>query len=335
MAHDITGDKAMVYAGETPWHGLGTKLPRNGTWDEIHKAAGFYTAKAVPIYANVGGASVLVPDAKGIVRADKVGSDGFLATVGSKYEIIQFEDLARAGVTASQGVEAIWHTAGTLGQKGERGWLLAELPERFKIKVDGDPSEIRPFVLLTTAHDGSGSAILANVATRVVCRNTLGIALGERGGARWSIRHTTNAMQYLEEAGRAFRAQCARMEKFGQLANALARTRLKDQDFENALAVAVPIPDDGENHPRLLAKRDAIRANRENFTGVAPKIKGTAWGDIQAFTELLDWPKGYTGADPKRAESQALGESAVAKAAVFEVITQAVGLSLAGVRSAS
>lgn len=79
MAHNITDDKAMVYAGATPWHGLGTKLPRNGKWEEIVDAAGFYTATEAPLFANVNGSATLIPDRKAIVRADRAGAAGYLA----------------------------------------------------------------------------------------------------------------------------------------------------------------------------------------------------------------------------------------------------------------
>jgi phage/plasmid-like protein (TIGR03299 family) len=126
MAHDI---HQMVYAGATPWHGLGTPLPANGTWEEIREAAGFYTATEKPIFLD--GSPTPIPDRKALVRAD---TGDYLATVGSTYEVVQFEELARAGVIAAGDVKAIWHTAGTLGEVGARGWLLAELPECYEAR---------------------------------------------------------------------------------------------------------------------------------------------------------------------------------------------------------
>src|SRR5205085_627723 len=65
MPHDIN---QMVFTGETPWHGLGRRLPRNGTWDEIRDAAGFYRAEEVPLF--LAGNPSPIPDKKGLVRSD-------------------------------------------------------------------------------------------------------------------------------------------------------------------------------------------------------------------------------------------------------------------------
>ncbi len=69
-------------------------------------------------------------------------------------------------------VKAVFTTAGTLGPVGIRGWLLGELPN--PIKVKGDESEIRKYVLGCAGHDGYTAVVIKNVATRVVCANTLG-----------------------------------------------------------------------------------------------------------------------------------------------------------------
>lgn len=329
MAHEIN---KMAYAGAIPWHGLGTALPRNATPEEVWSLAGFYDAKAIPLHGNAGGVPFMVDDRKAIIRGDKVGAEAYLATMGADYQIVQFSELAEAVVTGARGEQAIIHTAGTLGEKGERGWILAELPERYVIRVKGDDSEIRPYLLAATSHDGSLAAHLRNVATRVVCQNTLGAALGERGGASWTIRHTSGAAGRLQDAAEAFRLMGSRMERFGQLANALAERSLTSEDFERAVAVAVPIPDDGEAHKELQERREEMRGLRETFKGVTPAIVGTAWGDVQAITEALDWHGRAAGMDAARqAEFSALGSGAALKSKALDVLVRAAGLNLASV----
>jgi phage/plasmid-like protein (TIGR03299 family) len=334
MSHDIN---KMVFAGETPWHKLGTKLPANGRYEDIRTAAGFYTAVERPLFA--AGDVEPNPDMKAIYRED---NGRYLATVGKGYEVIQFDTLAEAGVIGARDVQAIWHTAGTLGERGARGWMLAELPGEAVIRVQGDPSEIRPYFLLTTAHDGSSAAVLANVATRVVCQNTLGIALGERGGARWTIRHTKNADLRVKAAAAAFRTMTARMEKFGELANAMAKIRLSDDDFRAIVAAAVPIEDDGERHPILERQRTEIHNLRTTFKGAAPQIVGTAWGDFQAVTQWADWEKPVRalgdGAGTMlqreigaRMNAATLGDGALLKSRALEVIASRARLDLSKV----
>lgn len=309
MAHNI---HRMVFAGETPWHRIGTQLPRNGTWEEIREAAGFYEAEARPVFLADG---TRIPDRKALVRKD---SGAYLATVGTGYEILQFAELAEAGVKASGDVQAIWHTAGTLGENGVRGWLLAELPN--PIRVRGDVSEIRKYVLLTTAHDALRSAILMNAATRVVCQNTLGAALAEKDGARWSIRHTRNAKQRLESAAKSFRNIATNYEKFGQLANHLAGLRFSDAQYRATVAKVIEIPDDGKDHDRLNAQREQLGRLWETFAG-HENLRGTAWGAFQAFTEYADHHRATRTPDTGAALlSATLGSGATLKANALTAI---------------
>lgn len=324
MAHDIN---AMVYVGATPWHGLGTRLPQNGTWEEVREAAGFYTAVEAPIFLPDG---KQVPDRKALLRGD----DGrYLATVGDGYTILQFEELAEAGVRAAGGVGAIWHTAGTLGPTGARGWLLGELPH--PITVKGDVSEVRKYVLLTTSHDGLSAAILKNIATRVVCRNTLGVALGEQG-AQWTIRHTRNAAQRLKAASEAFAGMVHSFKQFEELANVMAATRFGFEQHARMVDVLFPIPQDDKKHPRLENVRGRLSGMFDTFIG-AEGIRGTAWGSFQAVTEFVDHsrrpvPEVNDGGKARaqweaKVDAITLGTGAALKARALAHLVEATGIA--------
>jgi phage/plasmid-like protein (TIGR03299 family) len=311
MAHDIN---SMVYTGKVPWHGLGQQLPSNGTWEEIREAAGFYSAEERDLFLADG---TRVPDRKALVRGD---TGRYLSTVSTGYEVLQFEDLARAGVLASGDVDAIWHTAGTLGESGSRGWLLAELPN--PIRIHGDSSELRKFVLLTTAHDGSSAAVLKNVATRVVCSNTLGAALSENHGAEWRITHTRNAHLRLEAAGRAFRALSTHFDRFGELADVMARTSFSESQHRATIREVLPFPDDDRRHPRLEFHRQLVEELYETFRG-SEGLRGTAWGAWQAWTEWADHervPSTRTTDLGWQMESATLGAGARVKARALSAI---------------
>lgn len=312
MAHNI---HSMVYAGDRPWHGLGVHLPANGRWEDIREAAGFYRATEMNVHLADGR---VVPDRKAIIRED---NGAYLSTVGRTYEIVQFNELAEAGVIASGDVEALWHTAGTLGEHGARGWLLGELPE--PIRVRGDESEIRKFILLTTAHDGSSSAVLANCATRVVCQNTLGTALREKDGARWSIRHTKNAKLRLDSAARAFRNLVTNFEKFGELANMMAGARFTLRQHQATIDRVIPLPDDDKKHPRLISQREKLGALYETFIG-GGSIRGTAWGAFQAWTQFADHVRPSFGDAPdslsRKFESVTVGSASDLKAQALSAI---------------
>ena len=324
MPHDI---KEMAYVGQEPWHGLGTPLPANADYESIVEAAGFYTAEERPLFAP--GRDEPIPDKKALFRTD---TGDYLATVNRGYEVIQFEEVARTLVEAAGGVRCIFHTAGTLGRHGERGWLLGELPEPMRVR--GDKSIIKRYVLGYTGHDGTTAITLKNVATRVVCQNTVGVALGERDGAEWHILHTTSAKVRLEEAGRAFRRMVQGYERFAALSDHLAMTRFSEHQLRNVIDVVMPLPQDEAEHPRLMKGRNKVIELFHAGRGLEGSIRGTAWGALQAFSEYADHhrhtrvPKGKN-VDTLRLESIWMGKAASLKRQALAAIADTARIRLA------
>ncbi len=322
MPHEIN---QMVYVGEEPWHHLGRRLPQNASYAEIAEAAGFFEVLARPLYAP--GVLEPLPDRRALVRAD---TGEYLATVGDKYEVVQARDVARTLVEAAAGVKAIFHTAGTLGPTGARFWLLGELPEPMRVK--GDSSIIRRYIVGSSAHDASSPVVLQNVATRVVCANTLGVALGEKTKARWAIRHTKSAPERLQEAARGFRELVDGYRRFEQLANVLATTRFSDRKMERVVDRVLPVPEDERDHPRLGNARAKVVQLFEAGAGLHG-LRGTAWGAFQAVTEYADHHRSIRSGDQERAskrlESVWFGGSAELKRAGLAAIADEAGVALA------
>ena len=229
------------------------------------------------------------PSQKALVRGD---TGAYLSVVGKSYEVVQFAEVARTLVEAAGDVKAVFSTAGTLGPVGVRGWLLGELPN--PVKVKGDESEIRKYVLGCAGHDGYTAVVIKNVATRVVCANTLGVALGERGGASWRIQHTASAKERLEDAGKAFGRIADSYESFGELANVLAETRFTGRQMQSAIDQVLPVPVDDRDHRRLLVGREKVQRLFETAVGVE-KLRGTAWAALQGWTEYADHHRAPAG----------------------------------------
>lgn len=318
MAHNIN---KMTYVGETPWHGLGKKLPSNARWEEIVEAAGFYTAHKEKVFTESG---VEIEDKFAVVRGDTKEP---LAIVSDAYTIIQFETVAKALVEAAQGIDAIFHTAGTLGSNGARGWLLAELPKAIRVK--GDESEIRPYLLGTAAHDGHHGVMLKNIATRVVCQNTLNVAMGEESKFVVHVRHTRYADQLLKSAVAGFKKLVDGYSEFEAMANVLAVTKMSDKQFGATIDDLLPVA--AENPSKQAEdKRDTVRALFETARGLSSGIRGTAWAAMQAWSEFADHHKvirGTDNVDAKRLESIWLGAAADMKQAAYESILKNVSLA--------
>ncbi len=322
MAHQIN---KMAYVGQVPWHGLGTKLAANGTYEDVVKSAGFYRAEEMPLFMEGG---KRVPDRKALVRGD---TGAYLATVGDGYEMVQFEDVARTLVQAAGEVKAIFHTAGTLGARGAKGWLLGELPN--PITVKGDDSQIRKYVVGVAGHDGVTAVSIKNVATRVVCANTLGSALTENG-AEWRIQHAGSPNLRLEEAALAFRKLALGYDRLGELANVMAGTRFAEAQMLETIDEVIPLPEDDANHTRLEENRARVQRLFHEAVGLNDNIQNTAWAALQAWSEYSDHHRVQRatetqGAATARLESIWMGRGAQLKRRALASILSSAGIAMA------
>lgn len=171
MAHELAttnGRTAMMYAGEIPWHGLGTRLNEPATACEAIEAAGLnYQADLKDIQTTDG---IPIPQRKAVIRSD---SRDVLGVVGTSYVPVQnHQAFGFLDAVVADG-SLRYHTAGALG-KGERVWMLAKLPDEIRVKNSDDITE--KYLLLSNSHDGSSSLRVHFTPIRVVCANTLAIA---------------------------------------------------------------------------------------------------------------------------------------------------------------
>lgn len=172
--------ESMFYAGrEKPWHGLGTQVEEAPTSADALRLAGLdWTVQRKPIQV-CGGRKV------DNFFANVRSSDGaVLGVVSDRYQVVQNAE-AFAFTDALIGGEGQVHyeTAGSL-MGGRKIWLLAKLPDT---EIVGDKTE--PYLCFSNTHDGSGAIRVCMTPIRVVCNNTLNIALNGAKRA-WSVRHT-------------------------------------------------------------------------------------------------------------------------------------------------
>ena len=110
-----------------------------------------------------------------------------MGVVTDRYRTIQNHD-AFAFTDSLLGEGVTYETAGSL-QNGRRVWVLAKLPQRYIISGD----EITPYLVFMNAHDGTGAIKAAMTPIRVVCMNTLNLALSTAKRS-WSTNHVGNCM---------------------------------------------------------------------------------------------------------------------------------------------
>jgi len=195
MGHELStvnGRVAMMFTGDTPWHGLGTKLNAPATAQETISAAGLNFDVTLSNMTTTDG--ILIPSRKAVVRTD---TNAVLGVVGNSYVPVQnrqafgFLD----AIAAEGGIR--YHTAGAL-RKGERIWLLGKLTGQIRVKGSDDLTE--KFILLSNSHDGSSALRVFFTPIRVVCSNTLAMADRSGKGEGISIRHQGNLPAKVREA---------------------------------------------------------------------------------------------------------------------------------------
>ena len=195
MAHNLattSGQAAMMFYGQKPWHGLGVELNHPATAAEAIEAAGSgYGVDLVPLFTQNGDP---IPRRKGVIRTD---TNQVLGTVGPGYTPIQNAECFGFldAIVADGGLH--YHTAGALG-RGEKIWMLAKLPGHIRVKDTDDITE--KYLLLHNSHDGTSCLRVHFTPIRVVCQNTLSIAERNARGQGISIRHRGDLSARVHEA---------------------------------------------------------------------------------------------------------------------------------------
>lgn len=157
--------ESMFYVRETPWHGLGVKVEEAVCSGEALWLSGLdWNVVQKDIYAE----NQKISGYKANVRDS---DDRVLGIVSDRYRIVQ-NDEAFAFTDSLLGEGVKYETAGSLSE-GRQVWLLAKLPEKYIINGD----EIEPYLVFSNTHDGSEAVRVAITPIRVVCQNTLNLAL--------------------------------------------------------------------------------------------------------------------------------------------------------------
>ncbi len=229
MAADV---ETMFSTREKPWHGLGTIVAEAPDSREALILAGLdWKVIQKKIYTG---------DRKLIhgYRANVRDSDHqFLGVVSDRYRVVQNED-AFAFTDALLGEGVRYETAGSL-QSGRRVWMLAKLPNEYIILGE----QISPYLVFSNTHDGSGAIKVAMTPVRVVCSNTLNLALHTTKRC-WSAKHTTNIAGKLDKARETLLFAKTYMTALGAEFEELSRIQMPDRKVMEAVKELLPMKDD-------------------------------------------------------------------------------------------
>lgn len=226
------GTVSFVSAIEPAWHKSGKILDHTFTSAEAIEHANLdYVVDLAPIYAKFSDDRSLSPEQRGCKIKDNFATyrrdtNEVFGIVGSKYEIVQNNEVFRFFDGIVEKGDAIYETAGVLGI-GETIFITAKLPNN--IILPGKDI-IEKYILLTSSHDGTGATTALFTPTRVVCANTLAIAF-QNGTNKFVVRHTKSAHDRITEGAKLMGLVTKSSEQLEIALDAMSRVRIKDEQL--------------------------------------------------------------------------------------------------------
>ena len=266
--------ESMMYVREKPWHGLGTHVEEAPTSADALRIAGLDWNVVQRNIQVCGGAKI--KNYKANVR----DSDGtVLGVVSDRYKIVQNAE-AFEFTDSLIGGEVRYETAGSLNG-GRKIWLLARLPET---EIAGDKTE--PYICFTNTHDGSGAIRVCMTPIRIVCNNTLNLALGSARRA-WSVRHTGDMASKMHEARVCLEMASAYMNDLSQTADRLANTTVTRDRLREILDEMFPVTEDSTDREKQNIQKLKNEYMVCYFAPDILKFRGTAWGAVNAMSDMI------------------------------------------------
>lgn len=274
MAHEV---ESMMSVREKPWHYELTKdvtkiiQEAPNSHDALVAAGLDWTVESRPIY-----------DANGnIIKGYKANTrdkdNKVLGIVSDRYKIVQNVDAFQFTDNLIGG-DVRYETAGSL-LGGQKVWMLAKMPEK---KICGD--DVETYVAFTNAHDGKGSVKAVVTPVRVVCNNTLSLALS-RASRSWSMRHQGDIESKIAEARQVLELTEIYMEELAKQAERWANVTVNEEMIKQALDKLYPVKENDTDRKKQNIKEVKDQFMVCYFAPDLNKFRGTAWGAINAMAD--------------------------------------------------
>lgn len=285
--------ESMMSVREVPWHGLGTVVEKELTAAEALVAAELdWRVTKVPMFTGNGGMTEPEPGKKQFRAYDEVSGyyaiqrstdRTVLGVVGGPYHPLQNTEAFEFMDALVDSGEAHYETAGSL-RGGKWVFLTMKLPRGIKIGGE-DPVDL--YLALFNSHDGSRAITGMVTPVRVVCTNTLNLAIA--GAKRkWTVRHLSTMDGKLMEARRQLDLTFEYANQFEGQMNELAQQSFSDSEFENLVSqLGTPAP----------VTEGLLEAWVSGEHG-----KASRWDALNAVGEYYDWLR-----SPRTANSRLMG----------------------------
>lgn len=309
MAHElefVNGEAQMAYAGDLPWHGLGTKVSNDLTPQQMMQKAGVdWKVREVKSFVEFDGKRMATGQ-KSLIRE----TDGkILTNVGKDWHPCQnetafefFNEYVLAG-------DMEMHTAGSL-KGGQYVWALAKVKESFDL-FGGD--QVDSYMLFSNPHVYGKSIDVRFTPIRVVCNNTLTFALDSASQRAVKVGHRAqfNPDMVKEQLGIAHE----KFAKYKEMAQFLGSKRFKVEDLLNYYNEVFPLTSGQDKQEQVTAETISRQAKNaydvlETQPG-AEFAEGTWWQAFNSVTYVTDHLQGRNA--DNRLHSQWYGQNQLRK----------------------
>jgi len=277
MSHNV---ETMFSAGRVvPWHYELTKdvtklIQEAPTSKDALDLAGLnWTVDSAPIYDANG------KEISGYKANTRSSDKSVLGVVTDKYKIVQNSE-AFDFTDALIGEGVTYETAGSL-RNGKTIWLLAKMPEKM---ILGDKFD--PYMCFTNSHDGKGAIQICMTPIRVVCNNTLNMALSSATRS-WSTKHMGDMNSKLHEARHTLQLANDYLDELAISADKLANEKITNEEIVAILDDMFPVDEKMSNRQRKNAEivKDGIVACM--YAPDLVQFLNTKWGFINAVSDYV------------------------------------------------
>jgi phage/plasmid-like protein (TIGR03299 family) len=292
MSHDIdfsTGEPAMAYVGQKPWHGLGEALPANQSIEEWVRAARLdWEIQMTPVRYQFKNQTLLMPDRFVLARSD---TGDALSVVSNDYRVVQPKEVLEFYRDLVKRRHYTLETAGALNG-GRKVWALAKTG--LVANVKNNPQDaMGAYVLLATSCDKSLATTACFTSIRVVCQNTLNFAMKDvkaqnRRSIKISHSRKFDASQIHEDLGLMEASWDSFMEKLNPMAEVVL-TEAQARDYFESLLLS-----EKEQEDRIFSNKKDLEINHLLSLYKHPDgksldtAKNTLWGAVNAVTYFVD-----------------------------------------------
>ena len=260
----------MMSAKERPWHDIGTVVEDAPTSEDAIKMAKLdWEVKQFPIKAG----KIEIPGYFANIRTDV---NYPLGVVKNRYRIVQNKEAFDFvdNIVGNKEIECRYETAGSLFN-GKKIFLLVKLPNRDLL---GD--EVENYIFFTNSHDGSSAFMAGITNVRVVCNNTLQMAI--KGAERtWYCRHTESISSKKQQAQEALGLAVKYMDSMDEVAEKMVQKKIDEEKFFRRLFEKNNFSLCEKNIENAIERMHIIYNEKDDLQN----FKGTAWGMYNAVAD--------------------------------------------------